>query len=115
MACTTQHTIRLRFDDTPEDQALYVALLASCDQDCRTPLPRQIKYQLLMAMGLIRPDSSLLKRIGLSSIVYAQRDLAARLDRMKIEFAANAAAAYEPPSPTRPATTLRLVPADDRQ
>ena len=91
------HTSRLYFDDTPEDQALYAALSASCDREHRTPLPRQIKYLLEMAMGLRRPDLFLLKRLGYSSVD-------------PYEFAANAAAAYVPPPPTRPATALRLVP-----
>jgi len=94
------HTIRLNFfNDTPEDQALYAALRASCDQDCRTPLSRQIKYQLSMTMGLLRPDSELLDRLrlGLSNL-------------SQDECATNEEAAYVPSTPTRPTTTLRLIP-----
>lgn len=90
------HTIRLHFDETPEDQALYAALRACSEHECRTPLPRQVKYLLGMAMGSIQADLFLLKRLGLSSVD-------------SYEFAANAAAAYVPPSPTRPPTTLRLI------
>jgi hypothetical protein len=78
-------TIRLHFNDTPNDQALYAALRACCDQDGRTLL-LQIKYQLSVAMGLLQSDSELL------------------------EFAANAAAAEVLPPPTQPPTTLRLIP-----
>lgn len=91
------HTIRLYFDDTPEDQALYAALSASSYHECRTKLPRQIKYLLGMAMGLIQPDLFLLKRLGFSSVD-------------PYEYAANASAAYVPPPPTRPPTTLHLIP-----
>jgi hypothetical protein len=91
------HTIRLRFDNTPENQALYAALSASSDHECRTPLPRQIRYLLGMAMGLIQPDLFMLKRLGYSSVD-------------PYEFAANASAAYVPPPPTRPPTTLHLIP-----
>ena len=86
------HTIRLRFDDTPEDQALYAALSTSSDHECRTPLPRQIKYLLGMAMGLVRPDQLLLDRM-----------------RSAIECTANTKPA-DVPSPARPVTTLRLIP-----
>lgn len=91
------HTIRLHFDVTPADQALYAALRDSGEHECRTPLWRQIKHQLKMAMGLVPPDLFLLKRLGFSSVD-------------PYEFSANAAAAYAPPPPTRPATTLRLIP-----
>lgn len=91
------HTIRLRFDDTPEDQALYAALSTSSAREHRTPLPRQVKYLLGMAMGMRRPDLFLLKRIGLSHVD-------------PYEFATNAAAAYVPPTSTQPPTTLRLIP-----
>ena len=79
------HAIQLHFNDTPNDQALYAALCACCDQDSRT-LRLQIMYQLTVAMGLMMPDSFLR------------------------EYAANAAAAYVPPPPTQPPTTLRLIP-----
>ena len=91
------HTIRLHFDDSPKEQALYAALRASSDREHRNPLPRQIKYLLEMAMGTKPADRSLLQRLGLSSV---------DLD----EFAATGAAAYDSPPATRPATILRLVP-----
>lgn len=47
----TKHTIKLTFDDSPEDQALYAALRESSHQACREPLPRQVKYLLEQAMG----------------------------------------------------------------
>lgn len=64
----TTHTIRLRFDDTPEDQALYAALQATSEREVRTPLPRQMKHLLKMALGLREPDLNLLKRLGFSSV-----------------------------------------------
>lgn len=91
------HTIRLRFDDTPEDQALYAALSATSSREHRTPLPRQVKYLLGMAMGMRRPDLFLLKRMGLSPV-----DL--------YEHAANAAEASPPPISSQRSTTLRLIP-----
>ena len=91
------HTIRLRFDDTPEDQALYAALSASSSREHRTPLPRQVKYLLGIAMGTRPPDLFLLKRIGLSPVD-------------SYELATNAAAAYVPPISSKRSTTLRLIP-----
>lgn len=90
------HTIRLRFDDTPEDQALYAALSESSSREHRTPLPRQVKYLLEMAVGMRRPDLFLLKRMGLSPV-----DLYAH--------AANAAEA-SPTISSQRSTTLRLIP-----
>jgi hypothetical protein len=54
-------TVQLRFENTPEEQAIYAALRACCDQDGRT-LRLQIRYQLLVAMGLMMSDSELLDR-----------------------------------------------------
>ncbi|MDP1948708.1 MAG: hypothetical protein Q8L77_14545 [Nitrospirota bacterium] len=61
------HTIRLHFSDSPEDQALYAALNASSEREHRTPLTRQTKCMLRMAMGLMRPDLCLLKRMGITA------------------------------------------------
>jgi hypothetical protein len=91
------HTLRLHFSDSPEDQALYAALRASGEREYRTPVWRQIKHQLKMAMGLVPPDLFLLKRLEFSSVD-------------PYEVTANAAAAYVPPPPIRPATTLRVIP-----
>lgn len=91
-------TIRLRFTDDPDDQTLYAALVASSEREHRTPVTRQVKQQLRMAMGLRRPDLFLLKRLGISSVD-------------EYEFAENAAAAYVPPPPSRRPVALTLVPA----
>jgi len=90
------HTIRLTFNDTPEDQALYDALRLSSEREYRTPLPRQIRYLLKMAMGLLPPDQDLLHRI--------------REARELHELRERRNAASVPPPPTRTATTLRLIP-----
>ena len=91
-------TIRLRFTEEPEDQALYAALLASSQRECRTPLTRHVKYQLRMAMGLRQPDLFLLKRLGITT-------------DDDFDLAEHAAAAYIPvPPSTRPSRHLRLIP-----
>jgi hypothetical protein len=74
-------------------------------------LPRQIKHLLAMAMGLRRPDLFLLKRLGISSVdSYNLEARCTKLEEEIREFSANAAPAYVPPPPTRPATILRLIP-----
>lgn len=102
------HTIRLRFDETPEDQTLYTALSESSHRECRTPLPLQIKHLLAMAMGLKRPNALLLKRIGID--YYDLEARCTKLEEKIRESYANAAADNLPPPPTRPITTLRLIP-----
>lgn len=93
------HTIRLIFNDTQEDQALYAALRASSDREHLTPLPRHTKHLLAMAMGLRKPDLFLLKRIGFSDI-----------DEYDLIGPAVAAVARGMASAARPAPTLHLVP-----
>lgn len=94
------HTIRLSFEDTPEDQTLYAALTSSSEREHRNPLPRHTKYLLRMAMGLIPADLFLLKRLGFSSVD-------------PLEFAANAATEYLPAPSSKPCPSgrpkLRLV------
>lgn len=82
------HTIRLTFSDTETDQALYAALCASSKNECRTPLTRQTKYVLRMAMGLIRPDLPLIRRF---------------------ECANKEARECVSPKPIPPSTKLRLI------
>lgn len=93
------HTLLIRFDDTPDDQALYAALSASSIREHRAPLPRQTKWLLRMAMGLREPDLFLLKRLGFTDI-----------DEYDLHSQAAAAIARKMDSGARPATTLRLIP-----
>lgn len=46
------HTIRLRFDDSPEEQAIYSAIKAASERADRRPVSRHIKYILRIALGL---------------------------------------------------------------
>ena len=43
----------LTFSDDDEEQALYRALCDSSERAIRTPVTRQVKYILAMAMGLL--------------------------------------------------------------
>lgn len=58
------HTLRLHFNETPEDQALYEALTRTSESEFRTPITRQAKHLLRMALGLAQADLWMLNRIG---------------------------------------------------
>jgi hypothetical protein len=95
MQSSKMRICRLHFEDSQEDQALYAALATSSDRECRTPLSRQIKHLLAMAMGLRESDLCFLKRLGFSSI--AHHDSSANTMRSFV------------PSPHAKARQLRLI------
>ena len=57
------HTMKLRFSLDPTDQLLYESLKASSEREIRTPLSRQMKYLLAMALGLRAPDNAMWARL----------------------------------------------------
>lgn len=92
--CHKNHSIRLQFENTSTDQALYAALRESSDREDRTPVSRHTKYLLEMALGLRSPDQLMINRI-LSYLGYPPKALDANA----------------PSSSTSPRTTLRLIPS----
>lgn len=58
------HKLTLGFTDDEADRLLYEALVASSGNEDRTPLTRQAKYLLAMALGVRQADRYFLRRIG---------------------------------------------------
>jgi hypothetical protein len=58
-----QKTITLKFSESPEDERMLEAICRTSEDELRTPLTRQVKHLLQMALGLRAADIPMRLRV----------------------------------------------------